>query len=403
MFGVKLSIRREINDSSLKKRLILTEVFYNLCIASGNFRTVLLQTLHLSAGQIGIVSSLCSVSNIVAPPVWGAVSDRIQSVSKCFILCLALSAVTMGLIPVSALLPAQASIVILLLLVLSSLFTGPANNMMELWLVQVNNSGRGISYGSIRKWASFAFAAMGAVYYFILTKTEVYTAYILYFVFSVPAILIAFSIVSVPLKADVSSRPRTRFRDMPFGAIFSLPVLIYTVFSSFTGIAESAKNTYFVFILNDYGLGSAALGVFMAVSALCEMPTLIFSRLLIDRFGLVKPMVFCILSRILESALYALGHTIVFIVIAQIIKGLAAGLLMACQIQYIYKISPKGLEATTQTVVASVCSVVSIAAMSFSGFLLDTIGARSFYLLAAGIDGFAVAFLLLGASRARQA
>ena len=168
---------------------------------------------------------------------------------------------------------------------------------------------------------------------------------------------------------------------------------------------ETRSIHIFIYILNDYGLGSAALGIFMAVAACCEMPTLVFSRRVIDRFGLVKPMAFCLLAQVLESLLYSLGHSVGFIVAGQIIKGLAAGLFMACQIQYIFQIAPKGLEGTTQTVVASVNSVVSIIAMSLSGFLLETVGARSFYLLIGSIELLAIAFLLLarrGEKRTRR-
>lgn len=191
-----------LSSKRYRVRVSAAEVFYNSCIASGGFRTVLLQTLGMSAGQIGLVSSLCSAANIIAPPVWGTVADRIRSYSKCFICCLFISALLMILIPAAATAGTAAITLITVLLAVDSMFSGPANNMSELWLVQINNSGMGISYGSLRLWASIGYAVMGIVYARLLACHSVYIAYKLYGVFAVPALLLALSVCNVPLSAD---------------------------------------------------------------------------------------------------------------------------------------------------------------------------------------------------------
>lgn len=113
-------------------------------------------------------------------------------------LCLTLSAVMMLLVPLTAASQA-AAVLIPAVLVLSALFTGPANNMSELWLVQIGNSGRGISYGSVRLWASLGYAVMSLIYSRVLTDHPVTLAYGLYSVFAVPAVAIASRLVNIPL------------------------------------------------------------------------------------------------------------------------------------------------------------------------------------------------------------
>lgn len=64
--------------SAIRLRLSLAEILYNACIASDGYRTVFLQSLGVSVGRIGIISSLSTIANIIAPPIWGAISDKIR-------------------------------------------------------------------------------------------------------------------------------------------------------------------------------------------------------------------------------------------------------------------------------------------------------------------------------------
>ena len=47
-----------LSPRRIKRRMALTEIFYNFCFASANFRTVFLQELGFGTGKIGLVSSL---------------------------------------------------------------------------------------------------------------------------------------------------------------------------------------------------------------------------------------------------------------------------------------------------------------------------------------------------------
>lgn len=394
----KLSGPSQLSSQRYRFRVSLAEIFYNACIASGGFRTVLLQTLGMNAGGVGLVSSLCSAANIIAPPVWGTVADRMRSYSKCFILCLLISGVLMVLVPVAAAASAGSVLTLItILLVTDSMFSSPANNMSELWLVQINDSNMGISYGSVRLWASVGYAVMGAVYTYLLAGHSVYIAYIMYGIFALPAILLALSLCNVPLSAEMKAEGRLRLRDLPFRKILCPVIIAFAAFTCIQSAAESGKVTFFIYILNDYGFGSEYLGVFMAVSAFCEVPTLLLSKRVLKKTGLLGCMMICLVLKLFESLLYVCGNSLLFIIIGQVTKGLCAGLLLSSRIQYLYHIAPKGLAATTNTLISSVSSVFSIVIMSFSGFLMESIGVRSFYMLIGAAE--AISFVLLLVTR----
>lgn len=387
--------KSNVTPGAIRLRLSLSEILYNACIASDSYRTVFLQSLGVSVSRIGIISSLSTVANIVAPPVWGAISDKIRSPRLCFVLCLSLSALLLAAVPFAAQIGSPTYVLMIVCLAMASLFTGPANNMMELWLVRVDNSGIGISYGSIRMWASLGYALMGIAYTRILSVCPVSTVYWLYALFAIPAVLLALSLPD-PGAAKKARAPKLRFRDMPFRRILNYWIVIYLLYSVLNTIPNNWKITYFVYMLNDYGYSSISFGIFMFLSAGCEIPALIVSRKFIARFGLIRTMFFCIAASIVETLFYAFGTSIVHVYIGQIIKGLSLGMSTACSIQLIYRLAHKGLETTTQALIGSIGSVVTIVVAAFGGYALEAMGLRPFFGLISLLQVLAGAVLFVG-------
>jgi MFS family permease len=149
-------------------------------------------------------------------------------------------------------------------------------------------------------------------------------------------------------------------------------------------------------MLNDYGYSSISFGIFMFLSAGCEIPALIVSRKFIARFGLIRTLFFCIAASIVETLFYAFGTSIVHVYIGQIIKGLSLGMSTACSIQLIYRLAHKGLETTTQAMIGSVGSIVTIVVAAFGGYALEAMGLRSFFGLISLLQVLAGSVLLIG-------
>lgn len=234
-------MKKQIRSGSVRVRLSLTEVLYNVCIASDGYRTVFLQSPGISASYIGIITALSTTANIIAPPIWGAISDKVRSSRICFVLCLALSSLLLAMVPFAARFGTPLYLGVIVCLATASLFSGPANTMMEQWLVRIDNSPLGISYGSIRMWASLGYAAMGIAYTRILQHLPVASVYVFYFLFAIPAILLALTIPDIHAPGTEHA-PKIRFRDMPFRNILNFWIvvyLIYTVVSSVPSITYS--------------------------------------------------------------------------------------------------------------------------------------------------------------------
>lgn len=376
----------------IRIRLSLTEVFYNGCFASANFLSVFLQSLGIGAGQIGIVTSLTNVMNIVSQPVWGILSDRIRSVRKCFMLSIIMSALCVLFVPMLSV--AGATVPMMALLVLQYFFLTPANMLMELWLVKVNNTPElGISYGSIRIWASLGFALMNLAYVPILKVAPMRSVYYFYVVFAVLAVLVALR-MPAGTEPDEHGGERNRFRDMPFGKILTYWIVSYLVFEVIFQVAFSWRNSYMVYAVNEFGIASERYGAFLFISGIFEIPMLLLCSKLTRKLGLAVPLLLSSVLLATEFALYAFGSGLPALLVSQVFKGFGYALYVACRHQYVERLAPEGLKGSTLAMVNAAYAGVNIVAAMFGGFILEGMGTRSFFTLIAGIMFGAAVFFV---------
>ena len=71
-----------MNRKKIQAQLSITELIYNGCFAAANFLSVFLESIGITAGQMGLITAFVNGISIVSQPAWGIVSDRIQSVKK---------------------------------------------------------------------------------------------------------------------------------------------------------------------------------------------------------------------------------------------------------------------------------------------------------------------------------
>ena len=376
-------------------QLSFTEIFYNCCFASANFLSVFLQSLGIGAGQIGLITALTNGMNIVSQPFWGAVSDRIRSVRRSFILCIGLSGICALGIPLLAGQGSAALLPMTALLVFLYFFIMPANMLVEMWLVRVNANPRlQISYGSVRIWASIGFALMNLAYVPLLRHLPVRSVYYFYAAFALCAALAASSVSEGAEVRAQQDAPRMRFRDMQFRKILTYSVISYLIFEILFQIPFGWSNSYTVYVLNEFGLASTSFGAFTFLSGVFEVPMLLLCKRLIRRCGLAAMLVASSMLFVAQYALYAFGRGLPVLVVCQAFKGFAYAIYVTCRHQYIYEIAPKGLEGSTQAVVNAAYAGVNILSAALGGYLLQAIGVRSFFALNASIQLLAGLFLL---------
>lgn len=379
-------------NRGIRIRLSLTEIFYNGCFASANFLSVFLQALGISAGHIGVVTSLTNVMNVVSQPVWGVLSDKMQSVRKCFILSILLSGLCVIFVP--ALSVAGMQLPMMALLVMLYFFLMPANMLMELWLVKVNDTPElGISYGSIRIWASLGFALMNLAYVPILKCAPMRSIYYFYAVF---ALLAALTALRIPAGTEPRGKgeARQKLKDMPFRRILTYWIVSYLIFEVIFQIAFGWRNSYLVYAVNEFGVASSRYGAFLFISGIFEVPMLLCCKKLTKKLGLAFMLLVSVIMFAVEYAMYAFGTSMAALLVSQVFKGFGYALYVACRHQYIARLAPEGLNGSTQAIVNAAYAGVNIIAAVFGGFILESMGTRNFFALVTMIQVLAGVFLV---------
>lgn len=382
--------------------LSVTEICYNCCFASAYFLSVFLQSLGISVGQIGLITSLTNAMGIVSQPFWGAVSDRLQSVRRSFILCIGLSSIFAVSIPMLAKSGSSHYLVTMIPLVSLYFFLMPANMLIEMWLVQVNaNTALGISYGSIRIWASIGYALMNLAYVPILKRLPVRFIYYFYAAFALLAAGAAYSVLKGSGTGTAEHKERKRIRDMQFRKILTYGTGTYLVFEILLQIPLEWSNTYTVFLLNARGLKSVSYGLFTFLSGICEVPMLLMCKRLIRRRGLVPLLVASAMLFTAQHLIYAFGRTLFALLFCQVLKGFAIAMYVTCRHQYIYNIAPEGLKGSTMAMINAAYAGANILAAAVGGYILESLGVNRFFALIASIQFFAALFLT-GTTRFRK-
>ncbi len=375
-----------MNRKKIQAQLSLTELIYNGCFAAANFLSVFLESIGITAGQMGLITAFVNGISIVSQPAWGIVSDRIQSVKKCFMLCMAGVAVCSLTLPSLSQGNGLWRLVMIGMLMVMYFFFHPSNMMMELWLVRVNDHPKlKIPYGSVRSWASIGYALFSLAFVPILQAAPVRNIYYFFAGFAAFSILLA---SRVPAESEGTKRKqeRQRLRDMPFRSMLNYWIIGHIIFEILYQIPFSWRVTYMIYAVKEFGLDSSVYGALMFAAGICEVPMLLLIKRISHRTGWAWLLLISALILTAEYSLYAAGHSVFILFAAQLLRGFSYALYVASRYQYLHRLAPEGLEASTQALVNSVSAVVNFIAAAAGGFLLEACGTRSFFALLCGMQ-----------------
>ena len=375
-------------------RLSLTEFIYNGCFAAANFLSVFLESDGFTAGQMGLITALISGVGIASQPTWGIISDRVRSVKRCFMLCMACSAVCALAVPPLSSAGGAGRILAVAALTVMYFFFHPSNMMMEMWLVRVNdNPLLKIPYGTVRSWASIGYALISLAFVPVLRVIPVRNVYWFFFAFAFLAFLLTARIPSESEGED-AGQGRRRLKDMPFKALLDYWIAAYVVFEVLYLIPFSWRVTYMVFGMKEFGVDTSMYGALMFVSGICEVPMLLLARRFSGRAGLGWPLIASAAFLTAEYAVYALGRSLPLLIFAQLLRGCSYALYVSGRVRYLSRLAPKGMEASTMALVNTVTAVTNLLAAAGGGFLLEALGTRRFFGLLCAIQMASVLFFI---------
>lgn len=402
--------RNDLGKHSAWLRLFLINVsFWVACGSCAPFLSAYYKRIGLSFTQIGVLLAIGPIFAIFIQPLWAMLSDR---TGKRKLLLILLALCTAGAYLLYYL---GASFAVCLLAVLVvSLFSLALLPLCDALVIDRANA-YGFPFARIRIGGTLGYAAMVFGAGMFLEKfdgAQFAVASVAYLLFAGAVMLLPQGSArkeaaparkeAAPARKEAAPawkeaaparKKAVPARESIFDTSEILFVLALALIESLgLGFCGSFTGSYAV----ELGFGSSLIGVLSCISALSEVPILLFAGKLMDRFGEIPLLIFSGIMMSLRLCLTGMG-LVPAMISAQLLQSVTYMTTYICCTQYISKHVRAGKMSQGQSALAIVQSgLAAVASNLFGGMLVDAVGTRqAFFAVAAGV--LVVALLVGGA------
>ena len=392
--------RNDLGKHSAWLRLFFINVsFWVACGSCAPFLSAYYKRIGLSFTQIGVFLAIGPIFAIFIQPLWAMLSDR---TGKRKLLLILLALCTAGAYLLYYL--GTSFAVCLLAVLVVSLFSLALLPLCDALVIDRANA-YGFPFARIRIGGTLGYAVMVFGAGMFLEKFDGAQ----FAVASVAYLLFAGAVMLLPQgsarkeaaparkeaaparkeaaparkKAVPARKEAAPARESIFDTSEILFVLALALIESLgLGFCGSFTGSYAV----ELGFGSSLIGVLSCISALSEVPILLFAGKLMDRFGEIPLLIFSGIMMSLRLCLTGMG-LVPAMISAQLLQSVTYMTTYICCTQYISKHVRAGKMSQGQSALAIVQSgLAAVASNLFGGMLVDAVGTRqAFFAVAAGV------------------
>jgi len=326
----------------------------------------------LSGQAIGQLAALTPVAVLLASPAWGALGDRFRI--HRFLLPFVTWA---AIVPTIALAFTRQFLGIAALVGLAALFSSSIIPLIDSAVLDLVE-GTPRSYGSLRVWGTPGFMAFTLAMGYVLKYTGLVG---LFYIYAALFFLAGLAALWLParrhkIEAVTFGRGLRQLLRQRTLALFLLSVFL--VGSSFT-----TYTTFFALYLQDRGASLMMISLANVFSTIAEFPVLFFSAALLGRLGNRASLLIGYAVYAFRWAVLALVRLPVVALLTQGLHGLSWGVVMVGGVAYVKAHSPRGLEATGQSLLGAASGGVgAVVGALGSGWIYDHFGSGQVFLAA---------------------
>ncbi len=369
----------------------LTMIFW-MFMATQSFVPTYLLLKGFSSIRVGTVTAMISLLGILSPPIWGMLADKIKSSKKTYLICLSCATVFIALVPIAGEMKIAGILLMTVLLPIIQFFRIPSDSIMNNWIMRISQRHDRMDYGSIRPWGSFGYAMMCTLYYFLMRMYSPDAIFIIPLILIIPIVYFA---MKLPDSHENTTENTHKEKLHPARLFKNYYYMAFLVFIFLLSIPLFAIFVFRTYLIVEVGGDPAIIGLIIGVKILCEVPTMVMSRRLINRFRPPVVLLFVGAIFLTEHFLYTICATTLQVILVQMIQSLGNGLYIPTFVNYINKIAPKELTATAQSIQAMVRSTGGIVASLLGGWAIGAFGIRTLFLITFSMMLLAVVFFVL--------
>src|SRR5215212_3252350 len=352
-------------------------------------------SLGLSGTQIGAVTSLSAMVGLVVSPIVVTEIKKLPQARLILQLSLVFGALGYFLLGQQTLFSGILVIIFFHAVITAGIM--PTSDAMAVSVTQEAGTG----YGSVRVWASVGWIITVLLSGWLIEHLGFIAAFSSVGIMWVigAGLLLLIQPRYFVAKHDIQvSRPslKTAFQHI----LHDRTLLGFAIAIIFIGFLNNGVLQFENVFLSQLGASKQLISVAGILSAVVELPFMIFADRYVRRVGAHRVMLFAIAMTLLQRAAVLLFPAIATIMIVRFIGGMAFSFMT---ISSVFLISSRTDPGETGTVLAiytvTLAGLVSVLAAPVSGAIFDVIGARWLYALA--VLGYAIGFLSMWLSRPR--
>lgn len=373
--------------------LTFARLYYFAFMGGWGFILPFMNLFYVSLGfngkQIGFISSTSAIVGMVASPLWVSEVKRHPQARRILQIALILGALGYIIIGLQKFFP-----LILLIVFLHSLASSgimPISDSMAVTVAQESGSG----YGSVRVWASVGWIISVLSSGWLVTRFGYIAGFIgICLMWLIASGLIFFIHPRYFSLQQIADQPKPNVW-IALQYIWQDKVLLGFAFALIAvGFLNSGVLQFENIFLAELGASKQVISVAGILSAVVELPFMIFSDRIIRRVGAHRLMLAAMSMTMFQRLAVLILPFISTIMVVRFIGGVAFSFYT---IAFVGLISSRTQSTETGTVLAlftvTIAGLVNIVAAPVSGAIFDVIGARWLYALSAA--GYLIGVLCL--------
>ena len=379
-------------DSPRRRDLWLTRLYYFVMLGGSGFIQPFLNLYYtrvgLSGTSIGIITATGAIISLVVAPMWTNASQHHQHPRRLLQLALILTALFYLLLGMQTVF--WGILMVAALRALVSAGISPISDALTLSVTHASKSG----FGSVRVWASMGWIIVTLLGGGLIEQTGFSSAFI-----GVTVVTFAGAFILIPITPHYFSRKTSG--QLPLGIIATLrrvltnrAMLGLMAMLTIIGIMNNGVGQFETVYLNTLGAKETMLGIAGVMSAIVEIPCMLWADRLTHQRGARKLLLISMLMMGFVRLMVFIAPSIGMILAERALSGVAFSVYTVALIGYINEqSSPQETGTVLALYTVTLANLVGIIAAPLSGIAYDAFGARWLYAFA--IVGYGLGWFAL--------
>ncbi len=346
-------------------RLVISSLYFLYFGIMGIFLpyfNLYLYHLDFSGIQIGILSSMRSLTLIVFPMMWAVIADRFHLRRRIFIFCNIVSTGVFALLLFTADFWAM-----LVILGVYGMFYSPIISFMEAFTMGILGEDRN-SYGRIRVFGTISFIIVVIVVGRIIDATSVELVVLLILAGSVIRVLASFAVPPVETETKAHFLIQAK-------SFLNLDAIVFLICAFLMLASHGAYYGFFSIHLEGLNLSGTFIGFSWALAAASEIAVMVYSHRIFKKFKIQHVLVFSMAVAAIRWFTLSVITSPVAVLFSQLFHSITYGAFHIASILYIDDLSPPEAKTFGQAINNALTYGLGLTAGLFvSGQLFEIMG-----------------------------